>query len=172
MKHSDALIKAVATVVREYVSRAIGEALARVTALEARPVAQDGRDGRDGVPGTTGLDGAPGRDGVDGKPGADGLGFDHFEELYDGERTFTHRYRQGARLKEFVWKVPMEIYRGVYVEGRTYEPGDGVTYASSEWHCSETTTTKPGEGAKAWTLKVRRGRDGKDGRDAPGAGPR
>ena len=51
-------------------------------------------------------------------------------------------------------------------DGKTYERGDGVTWAGSEWHCNEPTTTKPGDGSKAWTLKVKRGRDGKDGRDA------
>jgi hypothetical protein len=40
-----------------------------------------------------------------------------------------------------------------------------VTWAGSEWHCHTTTTTKPGEGSKAWTLKVKRGRDGKDAKD-------
>lgn len=55
-------------------------------------------------------------------------------------------------------------FAGVYVEGKTYDLGDLVTWGGSSWHCNETTTSKPGEGAKAWTLMVKRGRDGKDGR--------
>jgi integrin beta 3 len=129
------------------------------------PIGASGRDGRDGLPGVPGTPGEKGLDGINGKDGADGLGFDDFEELYDGERTITRRYIRGDRVKEFVHKMPLEIYRGVWVE-KTYERGDGVTWAGSEWHCNETTTTKPGEGSKAWTLKVKRGRDGKDGRDA------
>jgi integrin beta 3 len=58
--------------------------LARITALEAGPLARDGtkgidgapgRDGKDGLPGTAGtkgIDGAPGRDGKDGLPGTAG----------------------------------------------------------------------------------------------------
>lgn len=58
--------------------------------------------------------------------------------------------------------TPGLTYCGVYVDGRTYEKGDGVTWAGSLWHCNETTLTKPGDGAAAWTLMVKRGRDGKD----------
>jgi hypothetical protein len=42
-----------------------------------------------------------------------------------------------------------------------------VTSGGSCWHCNEPTTTKPGEGSKAWRLMVKRGRDGKDGLNAP-----
>jgi hypothetical protein len=57
-------------------------------------------------------------------------------------------------------------YQGVYQEGKSYDLGDLATWAGATWHCNELTTTKPGEGLKAWTLMVKRGRDGKDGRDA------
>ena len=49
--------------------------------------------------------------------------------------------------------------------GRPTTAAQLVTWAGSAWHCNETTTTKPGDGAKAWTLMVKRGRDGKDGKD-------
>jgi hypothetical protein len=52
-------------------------------------------------------------------------------------------------------------FAGVYVEGTSYEHGDLVTWAGSSWHCNDATTSKPGEGSKAWTLMVKRGRDGK-----------
>lgn len=57
-------------------------------------------------------------------------------------------------------------FEGVYQEGKSYEFGHLVTWGGSSWHCNESTTTKPGDGSKAWTLMVKRGRDGKDGRDA------
>jgi len=61
--------------------------------------------------------------------------------------------------------VPALIYRGVFNPG-SYEPGDVVTWAGSAWHCEEATSEKPGEiGSKAWTLAIKRGRDGKDLRD-------
>jgi len=57
-------------------------------------------------------------------------------------------------------------YEGVYQDGKSYDVGNLVTWGGSMWHANESTTTKPGEGSKAWTLTVKRGRDGKDGRDA------
>jgi integrin beta 3 len=135
------------------------------------PEGKPGRDGRDGLPGVPGLAGEKGMDGRHGNDGADGLGFDDLAVLHDGERAFTFRFTKGDRVKEFAFSMPVELYRGVYVEGKTYDRGDGVTWAGSEWHANETTNTKPGDGSKAWTLKVKRGRDGKDGRDAPQAPP-
>jgi hypothetical protein len=58
-------------------------------------------------------------------------------------------------------------YLGVFVEGKAYEPGDGVTWAGSMWHCNAATATRPGDTAKAWTLTVKRGRDGRDGAAGP-----
>jgi hypothetical protein len=121
---------------------------------------------RQPIPGPPGQDGKDGKDGLNGKDGADGLGWDDFEEvLEDDGRTLIRRHFKGDKVKQFVHKTAVQLYRGVYAEGKTYERGDGVTWGGSEWHCNETTTTKPGDGSKAWTLKVKRGRDGKDGRD-------
>ena len=104
--------------------------------------------------------------GPPGDPGEDGVGFDDLLVEYDGERSFTFKCVRGAVVKELgTFKMPIPIYRQVWTDGRTYELGDSVTWAGSEWHCHTTTTTKPGDGSKAWTLKVKRGRDGKDGVD-------
>ena len=54
-------------------------------------------------------------------------------------------------------------FEGVYQDGKSYDLGNLVTWAGSSWHCNEATTTKPGDGSRAWTLMVKRGRDGKDG---------
>jgi hypothetical protein len=88
--------------------------------------------------------GPPGQDGAPGPPGHDGK---------DGA--------DGSPGLEFC---------GVFLEGQTYDRGQLVTCAGSSWHCNEPTTTRPGDGAKAWTLMVKRGRDGKDGKDG-GPGP-
>lgn len=53
-------------------------------------------------------------------------------------------------------------YQGVYQDGKAYDVGDVTTWAGSTWHANEATDTKPGDGSKAWTLMVKRGRDGKD----------
>lgn len=60
-------------------------------------------------------------------------------------------------------------FEGVYQEGKSYDPGNLVTWGGSSWHCNEATMTKPGDGSRAWTLMVKRGRDGRDGKD--GAAP-
>jgi hypothetical protein len=119
------------------------------------------------IPGPMGRDGQPGRDGKDGTNGIDGLGWDDLNVQQLDERTFAVKCLRGLQVKELgTLTFPVEIYRGVYVEGKSYDRGDGVTWGGSEWHCNQTTTSKPGDGSKDWTLKVKRGRDGKDGRDA------
>lgn len=142
----------------------------------AGPAGRDGRDGAAGANGDKGLDGLNGRDGVDGthgKDGRDGLGFDDLSVLHDGERGFTFRFQRGDVVKDFTFSIPALLDRGVYVEGRTYEPGDVVTWGGSMWIAKAETTARPdehvAEGARAWRLSVKRGRDGKTGRDgAPG----
>lgn len=123
------------------------------------------------VPGPAGKDGAAGVDGKDGKDGADGLGFEDLAVEFDHDRTLTLTFQRGLQKKSFPVTLPYLKHQGIYQDGATYEPGDVVTWAGSQWHCSEPTNAKPGEGTKAWTLIVKRGRDGKDGRDAPGALP-
>lgn len=142
----------VVSAVRAYVTRewlAVKEDVTalreRVAVVEVRPV----------VPGPPGP---PGRDGVD------GVGMDDLIVEHDGERSLTFKCVRGDVVKVLgTFKLPFPMYRKVWAEGRTYEPGDRVTWAGSEWVCDRETTTKPGEGSKAWTLAVKRGRDGKDG---------
>jgi hypothetical protein len=150
------VVKGIAPIIKTYVERAIADRLVgveaalggRIAALEAAPAPRDGRDGTDGAPGPAGLD---------------GLGFGDLELLHDGERRITVRAVNGDRVKDLgTVAFPCEIYRDVWSARKTYERGDCVTWAGSEWHCNATTTAKPGDGSAAWTLKVKRGRDGKD----------
>ncbi len=106
--------------------------------------------------------------GDDGKPGADGLGFDDLSVEYDGEKTVTLKFIRGEQSKEFPLVLPVVIDRGVFSEGKTYEPGDGVTWGGSFWIAQENTTEKP-DSAKGWRLAVKKGRDGKDGKIEPAA---
>jgi len=98
--------------------------------------------------------------GPPGPPGADGLGFEDSAVEYDGERTITVKWARGDARRELAMKFPAMLYRGVYVPGKLYERGDVVTWAGSLWHANAETTTRPGDGAPAWTLAVKRGRDG------------
>ena len=114
----------------------------------------------------------PGRSGPPGRDGVDGFGFDDLGVEYDGERTITLKFVHGDQRKLFPIKlVGLPLYRKVWQDGRAYEEGDSVTWAGSEWHCHLDTTTKPGDGSKAWTLKVKRGRDAKDGQEGPPGPP-
>jgi hypothetical protein len=109
----------------------------------------------------------PGPPGPAGRDGADGIGPQQLAVTQRDDRSFTITAAHGDHVTEIgTARFAVDIYRGVWTEGRAYEPGDGVTWAGSEWHCQTATTTKPGDGSKAWTLKVKRGRDGKDGKGA------
>lgn len=133
------------------------------------PAGPAGRDGRDGLPGVPGLPGEKGLDGAAGEPGAPGRDgtLEHLKALFDGERTVTLCFKDGTPIEGGVIRFPAVIYRGVYTDGKRYDLGDTTTWAGSLWHCNEPTTTKPGDGSKSWTLTVKRGRDGKDGQNAP-----
>jgi hypothetical protein len=98
------------------------------------------------------------KDGIDGK---DGLGFDDMEVVYDGERTVSITLIRGDQKKEFPFKIPVVIERGIHKQGQSYERGDGVTFGGNYWIAQRDTSDKPGE-SDAWRLAVRRGRDGKD----------
>lgn len=109
----------------------------------------------------TPKDGAPGRD------GSDGLGLDDLEEvLEDDGRVIVLRWKSGDRVKEFRHQTSTLLYRAVYVDGKQYERGDVVTWGGSTWHANTTTTSKPGDGSKDWQLVVKKGRDGRDGKNA------
>jgi hypothetical protein len=99
--------------------------------------------------------------GPPGPAGADGLGFDDADVTYDGERTITLTWARGDARVERAIRLPAMLYRGVYVPGKLYDRGDVVTWAGSLWHANAETTTRPGDGAPAWTLAVKRGRDAK-----------
>ena len=115
----------------------------------------------------------PGPTGPAGRDGSDGVGFEDLAVVQRDDRSFTITATHGDRVKE-IGTAAVRAATSTAASGptgRTYEPGDGVTWAGSEWHCHSTTTTKPGDGSKAWTLKVKRGRDGKDGKDGPPGPP-
>lgn len=163
--------------------------------VSALPKAKDGKDGigvagailgRDGElvltlsDGSTkdlgvilGKDGEPGRPGVDGK---DGVGFDDLEAVYDGERAVTLKFTRGDNVKEFSFKMPVVLDRGVFKEDRPqpYEKGDGVTFGGSFWIAQKDAPEgKPQDGSKDWRLSVKRGRNGADGvvKTIPPQGP-
>jgi hypothetical protein len=108
---------------------------------------------------------------IPGPRGPDGLGFDDLKILHDGERGFTFRMERGDQVKEFSFKIPTVLDRGVYKETREtpYEKGDGVTFGGSFWIAQKDAPEgRPQDGNPSWKLAVKRGRDGKDGKAPPG----
>lgn len=101
--------------------------------------------------------------GRDGDPGENGVGFDDLEVLHDGVRGFKFRFVRGAQVKEYGFNVAVVLDRGVWVEERDYQKGDGVTYGGNYWIAQkDAPEDQPGTGS-GWRLAVRKGRDGKDG---------
>lgn len=105
------------------------------------------------------------KDGKDGKDGRDGLGFEDISVEYDGVKTVTFKLQKDEVTKEFDLKLPVVVDRGIFKEGQTYEPGDGVTWGGSFWIAQKETSAKPDTPDSGFRLAVKRGRDGKDGRD-------
>jgi hypothetical protein len=162
--------------------RMVSEAVDK--AVSATPAPKDGADGKDGHDGKdgVGLAGAiidrsgelvitltngetrnlgpvVGKDGDPGKDGRDGFGFEDID-LLDTDEGVILRFLRGGDVKDF--RLPIIVDRGVYKEGQTYRPGDGVTRGGSYWICQEETADKPDSG-KGFRLAVKKGRDGRDG---------
>jgi hypothetical protein len=134
-----------------------------------------GEAGPQGAPGPAGLDGRdglPGPKGEPGRPAAD-LGFlqNYVTEqvgrafkaasvtTVDGGRTL--RWAIGDTVHEI--KTAIVLDAGVWREGTTYVPGDGVTLGGSFFIAQAETAAKPGK-SDDWRLAVKRGSDGRDAR--------
>jgi len=130
---------------------------------------KDGLNGIDGTPGEkgdTGLNGRDGADGLhgkDGAPGQDGviLGPTDIKvfDAEDGGRTFALGFGDTVTLRA---KTGILLDRGVWIAGRAYETGDGVTRGGSFWIAQADTQSQPGTDG-TWRLAVKRGSDGKTG---------
>jgi len=194
----EVLMRAVKHVVVDAVERATAPLIARLAALEARPIVpgRDGRDGHAGPPGPPGArgdagergergaPGPPGPDGVRGLPGVDGHdGKDGHDSVVtveslrvelDGARDLVFRSAAGVELGRIAHAIPH--YCGVFEIATAYVPGDCVTFGGSVWmNRTACTGVRPSEQSaespRCWTLCVKRGQDGKAGPPGP-EGPR
>lgn len=163
----------------EVVERMIAEAVAK--AISAIPLPKDGEPGRDALE----LDIQPRIDesksytrgalathnGGLWRAHANTDGMRGWECIVDGvcgvgheqvnERNIVNVVTMASgKRSEAAFSLPTMIYRHVWKEGH-YQKGDVVTFGGCIWHCDQDTDTKPGEGAKHWTLAVKKGRDGK-----------
>ena len=146
------------------------------------PMGPQGDRGPEGAPGTTGpvgepgpvgpagergMPGAPGPVGPAGRDGSDGT-LDNLKVVpHEDGRGFDLRYKDSDRTVEGgVLRYPVVLDRGVWKAEANYEAGDGVTWGGSWWIAqAQTSGARPGDGATAWRLAVKAGRDGKPGKD-------
>lgn len=160
----------------EQITRAVAEH------LTANPPAP-GKDGRDGLDvkdlfraeggrlmatlsdGTTrdlgvfiGKDGAPGKDGLD------GFSLDDLTIEDDGDGTITLKFTRGELVRQKEIRYPRGD-RGVYKADENYRKGDGATFGGSWWIAQKDAPQGSPGLSPDWRLAVKKGRDGKDGRN-------
>ena len=147
--------------------------IATQLAREAGPAGPAGAPGRDGLPGQPGRDGergAPGLDGKDGAPGRDVLSLDVLGLDPNLTQVDARSYQLSfgdVIVRNGLIRFDCPMYCGVWREGQSYVKGDTVTFGGSAWIARATTTDKPGDGATAWQLAVKAGREGKQGLPGP-----
>lgn len=92
--------------------------------------------------------------------GKDGLGFEDLVIEHDGARTFSFKMVRGSQEKNFSFKVPVMLYRGIFDETLSYDRGDVATWGGSSWIAlKDLPQGKPGN-TRDWQLIVKKGRDG------------
>jgi hypothetical protein len=117
--------------------------------------------GRDGAPGQPGING---KDGINGINGKNGFALEHFDtEMLPDGKTVLFKFKSGDVEEIHELFFPIVVDKGVWSPG-PYLKGDAVTFAGSLFIAQEDTTEKP-ETGKGWRLAVKRGRDGKPGKD-------
>lgn len=126
---------------------------------------EPGAAGGDGPVGPIGPSGEKGERGVDGRDGRDGK--DGIASRDEMKALISEAVAEAVPLAVKAWgtewasQQPEPINKGVWQEGESYNWGNYATWGGSQWHANRKTTDKPGT-SDAWTLVVKRGRDGKD----------
>jgi Collagen triple helix repeat (20 copies) len=133
---------------------------------------EKGERGEPGPMGPAGLEGKTGEPGQKGEPGRNAADLTYLQDYAaeqvsraiktstittpDGGRTL--RWAIGDTVHEI--KTAIVLDAGVWKEGATYVPGDGVSFGNSFFIAQTTTSAKPP--CDDWRLAVRAGRDGRD----------
>lgn len=111
-------------------------------------------------------DGKDGERGVDGRDGKDAFDLDSFAcELGEDGRTVTLSFRRGDEVLSKSVKLPAMLYKGVFAKGAEYSENDVVTYGGSMFIATKDAPDGAPGSSDDWKLSVKRGRDGKDGRN-------
>lgn len=157
--------------VREAVAKAVAEL----------PAAKDGENGvgladalidKDGHLVITMTDGRTkalgkvvGKDGENGKPG-ETFTLDDFDIEQTDDRTLEFKFLRGDTMHTFELEFPVPIFREAFKEGREYRKGDMVVWGGSLWAAMKNTSAKPDSADSGWMIAARKGRDGKDMKQA------
>lgn len=145
------------------------------------PEGPQGAAGVQGERGDVGPIGPRGEKGLDGTNGRDGVNlsakdFARMEFDPDTRLLSLTFERDDVRVTQSCKAEGTMIHRDVYVDGRTYEHGDVVTWGGSSWLAKGTVAVKPGLDtveSRKWVLIVKRGAEGKQGKAIVGPpGPR
>lgn len=108
-----------------------------------------------------------GRDGKDGKDGKDGESLAIVSRSYDGEaHEIVERYISGGEVKELRYPAGGIVHRGYWGEGKRARAGDAYTHNGCLWIAQRATESEPTPANDAWCIGARKGRDGKDYREA------
>lgn len=147
--------------------------------------------GKDGAPGLNGKDAdhaailkhlsdeidkwerpQNGKDGRDGLNGKDGFSLKDFSVAFDEAKGYRFCFKSEDLQVEEPIAVP--FHAGIWQSGRSYVAGANVTAKGSTWTAlAETHGARPGEDtpeSRVWRLAVKRGADGKPGKDGKNGG--
>jgi integrin beta 3 len=131
-----------------------------------------GQPGAMGPPGVEGKNGERGQKGEPGRNAADLTFLQDYatEQVGRALKTATVTTLDGGRTLRWVIgdtvheiKTAIVLDAGVWKEGASYVPGDGVTLGGSFFIAQAETAAKPGK-SDDWRLAVKRGSDGRDAR--------
>lgn len=84
--------------------------------------------------------------------------------IADVAKDFQARIRALEARISALEARPQPRYLGVWDAARQYDEGAMTTKAGSVWYCNRTTRDEPGA-STAWSLAVKRGRNGRDVRN-------
>lgn len=105
-------------------------------------------------------------DGKDGRDGKDAIELESFEcSLSEDGRTMTISFRSGEDVYSKSIRMPTMLYKGVFSRGTEYSENDVVTYGGSMFIAMKDAPEGAPGTSDDWRLSVKRGRDGKDGRN-------
>lgn len=110
-----------------------------------------------------------GKDGEDGKKGEDGVSFDTFELEYDPDANeMIVSARVGERKQILRHPVSGLNARGYWRDGIKAKTGEGYSLDGSLYIAQRDTGARPSGVSPDWVLAARKGKDGENGKSAPG----